>query len=112
MVAIEIGLFACGIYLIIRSILMKKSGTIPNLIVNGKINLERARDKEGYINYMFIRTIVFGALISVSSAFLAISDSGLCAVNPILLLLVQIVYVAALIYFAVVSVKAQNRFLI
>ncbi len=107
--ALSIILIVCGVYLLVQTIRMKVTGIIPRGLINIKINLERSHDKEGYIRYMFPRGIVFGIVLIACAAVLLISE--FTAVSPFILLAAEILYIAGIIYYAVISVKAQNRFL-
>lgn len=102
-------LIGCGIYLLIQTVRMKLTGVIPKGLINIKINLERSHDKEGYIKYMFPRGIIFGAILIVCAAVLLISE--FVAVSPFIMLPAELLYIAGIIYYAIISVKAQNRFL-
>ena len=102
-------LIGCGIYLLIQTIRMKQTGVIPRGLINVKINLERTHDKEGYINYMFPRGIIFGAILIVCASVLLASE--FVAVSPFIMLASELLYIGGIIYYAVISVKAQNRFL-
>ncbi len=102
-------LLGCGIYLLIQTIRMKLTGVIPRGLINIKINLERSHDKEGYIRYMYPRGIVFGAILIVCASVLLASE--FVAVSPFIMLASEVLYIAGIIYYAVISVKAQNRFL-
>lgn len=111
MAIIEVILFAYGIYLLYMIFKMKSTGTIPKGLVNNKINLERSHDIPGYIKYMYVRGIVFGILICVFSGILLYSDLVENSLNSFFIFAVELLYTASIIYYAVVSVKAQNKFL-
>lgn len=106
-------LFGClalaGVYLIVESFVMKKTGKIPYLLLNNKINLENAKDKPGFIKYMFPRCIV-GAVIMIVFSVLEI----VCEYRPLpdtVVLLNYLVYIITIVYFLKSSLKAQRIYL-
>lgn len=109
MIIIEMMLIASGFYILFLDIKMKNTMEIPTYLVSGKINLEAAKDKPGYINYMYPRLIVFSLVIIVFSGLLLVGD--FVAIPPILTAVSYIAYVVLLVFFSVISVKAQNKFL-
>lgn len=99
-----------GVYLIYIAILMKWKGEIrKGVLVSKDVNPERIRDKEGFINYMFPKTIVIGALtvavgcINMSSPYI----SG----SAWLPLAITAGYFAALMAFASFTMKARRKFI-
>ncbi len=109
MVAVTLVIFGYGVYLIYSCIQMKNTGEIPKMMINNKINLERAKDIPGYINYMYVRTIVFGIIICIISAILIAAEY--VTFDPLFLIIVQFLYFAIIILYTVRTVKAQNKFL-
>jgi len=110
MVIITMFLFVAGIYLVVNTIKMKNTGEIPKALINNKINLERAKDIPGFIVYMYPRGIIMGILICVFSALLIYNDL-FGTLNAYVLLVAEVGYIAAIIYYAVICVKAQNKYL-
>ena len=106
---ITLFLFGSGIYLIFINIKMKKTGEIPKALVSSKIKLERAKDIPGFINYMFIRGIIFGCIISAFSAITIIKDY--MAIDSTVLFVMQIIEFVAIIYYMVVASKAATKYL-
>ena len=52
-----------GLYLIYTAVIMKTRGEITKGVVISKdVNVERMRDKEGFIRYMYGKMILFGVL--------------------------------------------------
>lgn len=107
---LTIFLFLAGLYLVYMTIKMKSTGTIPKGMINSKINLERAKDIPGFINYMYIRGLIAGVVISIFGA-INIWDDLIYELNPIVMFIAQFGYAGIIIYYAVISVKAQNKFL-
>ncbi len=109
MAFIELFLFFWGVYVLYMVLKMKATGTIPKGLINNKINLERSHDIQGFIKYMYVRGLIFSIVICIFSAFLFYAEY--VEVNAILEILVQVIYFAFLIYYAVITVKAQNKYL-
>ena len=106
---ITVFLFGSGIYLIFINIKMKKTGEIPKALVSGKVKLERAKDIPGFINFMYIRGIIFGAILSVFSAVTVLKDY--LAIDSIALFVMQVIEFVAIIYYAVCASKAATKYL-
>lgn len=106
---IEILLIACAVYMVYLTFKMKQTGEIPTFFVNNKVKLENAKDKEGYIAFMFPRMLIFSFFVA---AFAVLSILSNYFVFPgVVTLIIYIGYVALLIFYSIISVKAQNRFL-
>jgi len=102
-------LFGCGIYVLAQNIRMKVTGKVPAGLVNPKIKLENAPDTEGYINYTFVRGLIFGIVLVVVSGLLILQS--FVEISPIVVFAAEVIYIGTLIYYAVVTVKAQNKYL-
>jgi len=110
MIAITIFIFAWGLYLIYMTVKMKASGEIPKQMLSNKINLDRAHDIPGYINYMYKINMFFGILICALSGILIYENFR--PVNSWLHIIANAGYLVGLIIYAVITVKAQNKYLI
>lgn len=102
-------LFGCGVYVLVQNIRMKATGKVPAGLINPKVNMESAPDIEGYIKYTYIRGLIFGIILIVFSGIMTLQS--FVEVPALLLFISEIMYIGTLIYYAVISVKAQNRFL-
>ncbi len=107
--ALSFVLLACGIYLLVSVIRMKITSTIPKGLINMKINLDRSHDKEGYIKYIFPRGIAFGGILIICAGVLLAGE--FVTVSPYIMLAAEVLYLVGIIYYAVISVKAQNKYL-
>ena len=97
-----------GIYLIYASILMKvKEKIIKNVMVRPEVDLEKVRDKEGFIRYMWIRALAMG-ILAVFIGGVGILGPKMEA--PILLAMV-LGYLVLLIGLGVISARARKKFL-
>lgn len=109
MIAIEFLLFACAIYMFFLTVKMNNTREIPSFFINNRIKLEDAKDKEGYINYMTPRLYLFEALMFVFSLISILAE--IIFVPAWLVLISNIAYIVVLFVYAVLSVKAQNKYL-
>lgn len=109
MLFIDVVLFGAAIYMLALTIKMKNTRTIPSFFVNGKINLEKAHDTEGYINCMVPKLIVFCSVLIVFSGINMLSN--VIPLPSYIVSVSSIVYFVLIIIYAVISVKAQNKYL-
>ena len=105
---LEFLLFGCGLYLLFTIIKMKSSGEIPATLVNKRFDIAKHLDSEGYIKYMFPRGLVFGFLLSGSSAMMILAN--FIQISPYVMLFVQLAYLVGVVYYAVITIKAQKKF--
>lgn len=99
-----------GLYLVYTAVNMKQSGEVKSgVIVSKDVDVNRIRDKEGFINYMYGRVLVIGVL--------AIAVGGLGVLSTrlnwpgYLSLLATGGYLIVIICFAVASAKARKKFI-
>ena len=110
MIAITIFIFFWGLYLIYMTVNMKASGQIPKQMLSNKINLDRAHDIPGYIAHMYKVNMFFGILICVFSGILIYENFR--PINDWVHIIANAGYLVGLIIYAVITVKAQNKYLI
>lgn len=110
MIAITIFIFCWGLYLIYMTVRMKSSGEIPKQMLSNKINLDRARDIPGYIAHMYKINMFFGILICVLSGILIYENFR--PINDWVHIIANAGYLVGLIVYAVITVKAQNKYLV
>lgn len=109
MIVVNLLLVVCGVYVLSLTTKMKREGKIPAFLVSGKVNLERVKDTEGFISYMYPRLLIFGFAVLL---FACISLLGEFVDMPAAVSLVSyLAYVALLIYYSIISVRAQNKYL-
>lgn len=106
-------ILACGFYLVYSGFFMvKKRELKKGLLVSKDLDLDRLKEenKDGYIDTMGKKTLVFG-IITIAY----------CAVNLVSTYLIDLgifqtviyfLFLLALIWFAVIMVKAQKKYLI
>ena len=109
MIIIDILLSACAVYILYLNFKMKASGEIPQFLISPKVNLERSKDKPGFIKYMFPRLIIYSVIVLLFSAVNIIAR--LFTISRYITLVTALAFFGALIYYCVITVKAQNRFL-
>ena len=109
MIAITIFIFVWGLYLIYMTVKMKSTGEIPKQMISAKINLDRAHDKPGYISHMYKINMVFGVLICAMSGVLIYENFR--PINAWVHMIANAGYLVGLVIYAVITVKAQNKYL-
>lgn len=99
-----------GLYLIYAAAIMKWKGEIKKGVLIAKdVEPERIRDKEGFINYMFPKSLFVGAL---TAAMGILSMTGAYAEGPAWVSAAVIAgYLAALILFGALTMKAREKFI-
>ena len=110
MIAITAFIFFWGLYLIYMTVKMKSSGEIPRQMLSNKINLDRARDIPGYIAHMYKMNMFFGILICVLSGVLLYENFR--PINEWVHIIANAGYLVGLVIYAVITVKAQNKYLV
>lgn len=110
MIIIESLIFCFGVYLIVMTTKMNTTHEIPARMVSDKINMERARDKEGYIKYMTPRCYLFAFALIVFSVLDIFSE--VIILPSWVRLIVYVSYIAVLIYYCKITLKAQTKFLV
>ncbi|MCR5117466.1 MAG: hypothetical protein K6A97_08165 [Lachnospiraceae bacterium] len=110
MIIIETVLLGCALYILFLTVKMKKSREIPSFFVNPKIDLSKARDKEGFIDNMTGKLFLFSALLILFSGISLLSEY--VSFPDYVSIITNVAYIAMLVYYAVVTVKAQNKYLL
>lgn len=98
-----------GVYLIYTAVVMKTKGEIiQGVMVSKDVDVEKMQDKEGFIRYMFGKALFTGVLtVAVGAVNLANSYVQ----GPAWVSMVVVAgYFAALMAFAVFTVKAGKKF--
>lgn len=62
---LDILVIGAGIYLIYSAVIMKLKGEIPKSLISKNLDPDKAPDKQGYIEHMFIPCILMGILLMV-----------------------------------------------
>lgn len=101
---------ASGVYLAYAAVMMKKSGEIKSgVIVNKDIDVNKIKDKEGFINYMYGKVLLIGLL----AAAVGVGNMLNAKLNgPVYFTLIGIVlYLAVLVLYAIAFSKARKKFI-
>ena len=99
-----------GIYLMYTAIMMKRKGELKTgVIISKDVDMNKIRDKEGFIRYMYGKVLILGLL--------AVVVGGIGIFNtkwngPEYLSLIGIgCYLVVLVIFGVASSKAKKKFI-
>lgn len=66
---------ACGVYLIYGAIILKTRGEItPNIMLPKNVKPESVKDKEGFINAIFLKLLVLGIVTIVVGFIILLND--------------------------------------
>lgn len=100
----------CGLYLIYTAVVMKTKGKIvKGVIVSKDVDVEKIRDKEGFIRYMFGRVLLAGILAAAVGAMNLVNAY---AQGPAWISMAVVAgYFVVLMVFALSSVKARKKFI-
>ncbi|MCM1175647.1 MAG: hypothetical protein NC341_11430 [Blautia sp.] len=99
-----------GGYLVYTGIVMKTKGKIVNNVVMNKGADESAlRDKEGFINYLYLKLIIIGAVIMLAGVANIVND--ITAQSSIIAAVSSCAFAAAIVVYAVFINKALKKFL-
>ncbi len=100
----------CGLYLIYTAISMKKHGQVKaGVIVSKDVDVEKIRDKAGFIQYMYGKVLLIG-ILAVLVGVISLVNTKLGGPDIISILSV-IGYLIVLVVFAVATVKARKKFI-
>ncbi len=101
---------ASGIYLVYTAIAMKRNGELKTgVIISKDIDVNKIRDKEGFIRYMFGKALILG-ILAVAVGLLGIFNTRWN--GPEYLSLIGVGgYLAVLVFFGVASSKAKKMFI-
>ncbi|WMC92428.1 hypothetical protein [Kineothrix sp. MB12-C1] len=99
-----------GVYLIYTAIVMKTTGKITGgAIVSKDVDVDNIRDKEGFIRYMFPKSLFMGILTCIIGLFGIVSTRFN---GPSYLSLVAVgCFMVILILFAISSSRARKMFI-
>lgn len=101
---------ASGLYLIYTAWMMKTRGRITKgVIVSKDVDVEKIRDKDGFIHYMFAKALWMGVL---AAAVGTVNLINTYLKGPVWISMAVVIgYFVVLMAFAVVSVKARKKFI-
>ena len=65
MAVFDIVIIGFGIYMIVAGVKMKKTGEISSMVL-AEEELKKCKDKDGFINYIYWKEAIFGAVMAVT----------------------------------------------
>ena len=96
-----------GIYIVCVSVRMKKRGKIESTFVADE-DMKKIKDKAGYIEYMYPKSLIFGGVIVAISIVAVISD--FLKKIPYWSYIEMIVFVLIIIWFSNMLRNAREKF--
>lgn len=106
----DVLIIICGLYMVYTAFIMKTRGKITaGIVVSKDIDVEKIRDKQGFINYMFGKVLLLGVLTAVIGV-MGIISTYINAPSYITLIGLAC-FMVILIVFAVASNKAKKLFI-
>lgn len=99
-----------GGYLIYAGIVMKTQGKIvSNVVMNKGADESALRDKDGFINYLYLKLIICGAIVMLAGVANFVND--LMWQSAIVSTALNCAFAVAIIVYAVFINKALKKFL-
>lgn len=99
-------IFIYGLYTIYSSLKMKKTGELSNFFTGG--SMEPIRDVHGYIDYIYGRTIVLGAVAVLFGMVGFVNDY--IKPLPYLMKALVVLFLTVVIWFTININRAKRRF--
>ncbi len=99
-------IFIYGLYTIYSSLKMKKTGELSNFFTGG--SMEPIRDVHGYIDYIYGRTIVLGAVAVLFGMVGFVNDY--ITPLPMLMKALIVLFLTVVIWFTININRAKRRF--
>lgn len=99
-----------GLYLIYVAVIMKTRGEITKgVIVSRDVNTDSMRDKDGFIRYMYGKSLFMGILTAAAGA---LNMANFYVQGPAWISMAAVAgYIMALVVFAVFTLKARKKFI-
>lgn len=98
-----------GAYLIYSSVQMKRTGEISSAIVGKGYDPKKAKDPKGFIEYMYLKSIVMGVVVMAGGAFNYLNDKYWDIPN--FSLIVCAVFFALIVVYGKIAMDAQKKYL-
>ena len=96
-VIFDVVILAFGLYMLFSGNKMKKTGKISTLIVNEN-EINRIFDKNGFIDAIYGKMMVFAGIMSVYGVLMLVDDTGIASV-PYLGMAGIFVFIVAMVWF-------------
>lgn len=98
-----------GAYLVYISVQMKRTGEINSAVVGKKVDMKKARDPKGYIEYMYLKSVVMGIIVMASGGLNYLNDNywHIPYLGPV----ACGVFFVVIVIYGKITVDAQKKFL-
>lgn len=107
LIIIDAVIFIYGVYTIYSSIKMKQTGELSNFFTGGSTDI--IRDVQGYINYIYGRTIVLGTVATVFGVVSFINDYNIMPLPNVMKAMV-VLFLTVVVWFSININRAKRRF--
>lgn len=108
MVIFDLIILGLGIYLLYTSVQMKKKGEISTLIVNSE-EIPKCRDKQGFIDFMYKKTLILAIVALVFGILAGISD-GIHSFGKYFTIGADVIFVVTWLWFIVEQRKGREKY--
>ncbi len=99
-----------GIYLIYAALAMKLKGKIvKSIVANPEVDIEKIRDKEGFIQYMWVRVLILGIMSSAVGAVGIIYAQKGASLTTYMISFFG--YLIVLVWYCVIYVRGRKRYM-
>lgn len=98
-----------GAYLIYVAVQMKRTGEISSAIVGKGCDPKKAKDPKGYIEYMYLKSIIMGAIVILSGG--ADYLNGKYWNIPNFGLIICGIFLVIIIIYGKIAMDAQKKYL-
>lgn len=106
---IDIFILGCGLYCLYACFNMKTRREInKTILMNKEIDIEKCRDKEGYISYILPRFLVFSIATTIYGA-LCVVNSYVASIGKAIFIIMAVFFVFV-IWFAIETKKAYKKY--
>lgn len=106
----DILIILSGAYLVYSSVQMKRTGEISSLIVGKGFDLKKAKDLKGYIDYMYLKSIIMGVVVMAGGGVNYLNDNYWNIPN--FNLIVCGVFLAVIVIYGKITIDAQKKYLV
>lgn len=98
-----------GAYLIYSSVQMKRTGEVSSAIVGNGYDLKKAKDPQGYIDYMYLKSIIMGVVVMAGGGLDYLNDAYWNIPN--MNLIVCGVFLVIIVVYGKITMDAQKKYL-
>ncbi len=106
LIIFDVVIFLYGLYTVYSSIKMKQTQELSNFFTGG--STEPIRDVHGYINYIYGRTIVLGAVAVIFGVVGFVNDY--ITPLPYVMKAMVVLFLTVVIWFTITINRAKRRF--